>query len=73
MHFQAFWQTFVSSEVFAWESDGNVINTVDLCFVERNLSAKCEITSITSKCSKKHMHILLNFKRRSDAIECCTY
>lgn len=38
-----------------------LINIVDLCFVERNLGAKSEISSITSKCSKKHMHILLNF------------
>lgn len=34
-----------------------LINTVDSCFVERNLSAKSEIPCITTKCSKKHMHM----------------
>lgn len=38
-----------------------LINTVDLCFIERNLSAKGEISCVTTKCSKKHVHILLNF------------
>lgn len=40
-----------------------LINTVDLCFEERNLTAKSEISCIPTKHSRKPMHILLNFLR----------
>lgn len=40
-----------------------LINTVDLCFAEINLTAKSEISCIPTKCSRKRMHILLNVLR----------